>query len=178
MVAALSLKKAELKTKIASTTPPPPPVDDFLSTNDFRRYLSQHISVQDLLRTFRLVCKQLRDVAEEIIDPGVESGELQVLDGRDFSYVDDEVLEERHKLVTRAIFLLNATKVGEYVCRYTNLVIVEIPEGVVRIRAHAFACCSSLTTVSFPGPPSNIIVNNPYIDVTSEVVAHLCSQQI
>ncbi|GMI01431.1 hypothetical protein TrLO_g4914 [Triparma laevis f. longispina] len=150
MVASLSLENAELKTKIASTTPPPP-VDDFMATNDFRRCLSQFFPAQDLFRTFRLVCKQWRDVAEEIIDRDVESGELIVHGGNDISFHDAVDREERRALATRVIFLLNVTKVGDHACIYTvNLVVVSIPEGVVSIGEGAFQSCRSLTTVSFP----------------------------
>ncbi|GMH60753.1 hypothetical protein TL16_g03117 [Triparma laevis f. inornata] len=149
MVASMSLECAELKTKIASTTLPPP-VDNFMATNDFLRYLSQFIPVQDLLRTFRLVCKQWRDVAEEIIGQDVESGELMIHDGKDVM-ARYEVLQERRKLVTRVVFLLNITKVGRFACIFAaNLVVVDIPEGVDSIDDNAFEYCSSLTNVSFP----------------------------
>jgi len=66
--------------------------------------------------------------------------------------MDEAIAREvRRKLVTRAIFLLNITKFGDRTCKYaSNLVVVEIPEGVVSISAAAFTACTSLTTVSFP----------------------------
>ncbi|GMI05585.1 hypothetical protein TrLO_g11663 [Triparma laevis f. longispina] len=67
-------------------------------------------------------------------------------------------LEERRKLVTRVIFLLNVTKVGERACCFANnLVIVEIPEGVKSIGKRAFNLCRSLITVSFPTTLTSIV---------------------
>ena len=68
----------------------------------------------------------------------------------DFEASEDEI-KEKHRMVSRVIFLLNITKVGARACVYAvNLVVVEIPEGVERIGAQAFSSCRSLTTVSFP----------------------------
>ncbi|GMH54983.1 hypothetical protein TrST_g3720 [Triparma strigata] len=63
---------------------------------------------------------------------------------------NSDVREERMKQVTKVVFLLNITKVGKWACWYTNLVVVEIPEGVESIDFRAFYYCKSLTSVSFP----------------------------
>ena len=96
-----------------------------------------------------------------MIDEGVESGEMIVHDGKEISAEVAGAREERFALITRVMFLLNITKVGERACIYAvNLVVVDIPDGVERIGNYAFCYCSSLT-------------DN---DVTPEVVAHLRSQ--
>ena len=70
---------------------------------------------------------------------------------KDASYGVAYARKERRALVTRVIFLLNVTKVGELACCYAvNLVVVEIPEGVKSIGEMAFMRCASLTTNSFP----------------------------
>ena len=53
-----------------------------------------------------------------------------------------KALEERRRLVTRVIFLLNITEVGIRACMLAiNLVVVDIPEGVKSIRERAFSYC-------------------------------------
>ena len=53
--------------------------------------------------------------------------------------------------MTKVIFLLNNTKIGDRACKWAdNLVVVDIPEGVKRVSEEAFAWCTSLTTVYFP----------------------------
>ncbi|GMH77883.1 hypothetical protein TL16_g07570 [Triparma laevis f. inornata] len=98
--------------------------------------------------TLRLRTKAWKRVVDAFIDEGVESGALMVHDRKDLG---ETILEEKHKLVTRVIFLLNITKVGENACYYAvDLVVVDISDGVVRISKSAFGACKSLTTVSFP----------------------------
>ncbi|GMH61724.1 hypothetical protein TrLO_g7550 [Triparma laevis f. longispina] len=59
--------------------------------------------------------------------------------------------EERRKLITLVISLLDITKVGENACNMAvNLVVVNLPEGVKSIGKYAFCNCESLTTISFP----------------------------
>ncbi|GMH68117.1 hypothetical protein TrST_g11435 [Triparma strigata] len=85
--------------------------------------------------------------------------------------------------VTKIIFLLNITKVGDNVCYYaSNLVAVDIPEGITIIGLNVFGDCSKLV-------PSTIDVgilrgrggydeyDEDVPDVTSEVVAYLRSIQ-
>ncbi|GMI15994.1 hypothetical protein TrLO_g2066 [Triparma laevis f. longispina] len=124
--------------------------NNFLNTDDFRRLLIPFISDDTLMAT-RAVSKPWLAVADEFISDGVESGAMMVHDWRVFSYEDVYAQNERRKLITRVIFLLNITKVGNYACMYAvNLVVVDIPEGVKRIGAAAFHHCKSLTTLSFP----------------------------
>ena len=56
---------------------------------------------------------------------------------------------ERPELLTRVIFLLNITKVGNRACQFTSNLVVVVPEGVESISYAAFASCRSLATVSF-----------------------------
>ena len=55
-----------------------------------------------------------------------------VHDGNDIDYHFS--LEERRKLVTRVVFQIDISKIGERACFYAiNLVVVDIPEGVKSI---------------------------------------------
>lgn len=79
----------------------------------------------------------------------MESGKVIVHDVKDISLNDAEALEERHTLTMLVIFFLNFTKVRERACKHTNLVIVDVPEGVESISERALDGCSNLTTVYF-----------------------------
>ena len=125
--------------------------DDFMATDDFMRLLRGYVDVTDLFHTFRLVSKPWQRIVEELIDREFESGVLAFHDGNDINYDEVDARRERRALVARVVFLLNITEVGDCACCLAvNLVVVDIPEGVERIRDSAFASCSSLTTVSFP----------------------------
>ncbi|GMI15158.1 hypothetical protein TrVE_jg7159 [Triparma verrucosa] len=51
------------------------------------------------------------------------------------------------KQVTKVVFLLNTTKVGDYACMYaSNLVVVDIPEG----GDYSFVGCICLKSIKFP----------------------------
>ncbi|GMI17095.1 hypothetical protein TrLO_g13500 [Triparma laevis f. longispina] len=101
--------------------------------------------------TDQSMTKGWRAMADMLIDEGVASGAMMVHDGRDLSFEEASARKERRKLVTRVVFLLIITKVGENACCYAhNLVVVDIPEGVEGIAHSAFCRCDSLTTVSFP----------------------------
>ena len=100
------------------------------------------------LVALRLATKGWNAAADALIDEGVASGEMMVHGEKDFR---DSIYLWDRKLVTRVIFLLNAIKVGDRACKYTeNLVVVDIPEGVEIISECAFFSLESLTTVSFP----------------------------
>ena len=78
-------------------------------------------------------------MTEEAKKERVESGELMVHDGMNISLEVVRAREERFKLTTRGVFLLNITKVGENTCwRAVNLMVVDIPEGVQSIGSGAF----------------------------------------
>ena len=128
----------------------PATIDQFMFTPEFRRHFVEFVSV-DTLMMLRFVTKGYRDAVDAFTDGGVRSGELMVHAGNNLSEEEDWDRDWRRKLVTRVIFLLNAIKVGDRACKYTeNLVVVDIPEGVEIISECAFFSLESLTTVSFP----------------------------
>ncbi|GMH83351.1 hypothetical protein TL16_g09568 [Triparma laevis f. inornata] len=124
--------------------------NNFLNTGDFRMLLVQFVP-GDALMTQRLMTKAWKRVADSFVYEGVQSGAVMVQGGKDISLNVAEALKERRKLLTRVIFLLTVTKVGNCAClNASNLVVVDLPEGVESIGVEAFGYCSSLTTVSFP----------------------------
>ncbi|GMH59993.1 hypothetical protein TrST_g7679 [Triparma strigata] len=55
------------------------------------------------------------------------------------------------KQVTKVVFLLIITKVRDYACYYaSNLVVVDIPEGITSIGISSFGGCWSLKEIKFP----------------------------
>ncbi|GMI01921.1 hypothetical protein TrLO_g8130 [Triparma laevis f. longispina] len=141
-------------------------------TPNFRRHFVEFV-LGDTLMTLRLATKGWKAAADAFIDEGVRSGAMIVHDGKDISYE-----AERRELVTRAIIPLNITKVGDKACLYAiKLVVVDIPEGVERIDSlqtldrRIFYGCSELV------PPSIDVSEDKDDDPTSEVIAHLRSQQ-
>ncbi|GMH83348.1 hypothetical protein TL16_g09567 [Triparma laevis f. inornata] len=123
--------------------------NNFLTNDDFRRLIVPYLQ-NDTLMTIRLASKPWSRVVDAFIDDGVESGKFLVHGGNDISWTVASARDDI-EIVTRIIFLLNVVKVGDNACKYAeNLVVVEIPEGVVSISERAFHGCKSLTTVSFP----------------------------
>ncbi|GMH74112.1 hypothetical protein TrLO_g4787 [Triparma laevis f. longispina] len=88
---------------------------NFMHTPEFRRHFVYFVPV-DALMALRLAMKAWKVVAEEVIDEGVESSTMIVHDGQDISYLVANALKERHKLITRVVFLLNITKIGHNAC--------------------------------------------------------------
>ncbi|GMH75553.1 hypothetical protein TrST_g7622 [Triparma strigata] len=63
-------------------------------------------------------------------------GEIIVHGGNDISFGEaySDARKERMKQVTKVVFLLNITKVGDRVCyKASILVVVDIPEGITSI---------------------------------------------
>ena len=54
------------------------------------------------------------------------------------------------KQVTKVVFLLNITKVGDRACWADNLVVVDIPEGITIIGDYSFSQCMGLKEIKFP----------------------------
>ncbi|GMH82678.1 hypothetical protein TL16_g09341 [Triparma laevis f. inornata] len=134
-----------------TTVSAPAATDKFMHTPEFRRHFAEFVPV-DALMVLRLATKAWKVVAEEVIDEGVASGLMMVHNGKD---IDNGTLSKARKemceLATLAIFLLNITTIGNNACiGATNLVVVDIPEGVERIGQVAFFSCRSLIAVSFP----------------------------
>ncbi|GMI04327.1 hypothetical protein TrLO_g10861 [Triparma laevis f. longispina] len=135
-------------TTTTTVSAAPATTDQFMHTSEFRRHFVDFVPVNALM-TLRLATKGWSTVADTLIDEGVRSGVMMVHGGRAKRWKSR--LKDMRKLVTRVIFLLNITKVGEYACYWAvNLVVVDIPEGIESIGQAAFRCCTSLTTVSFP----------------------------
>ena len=131
-------------TTTTTVSAAPAVVDEFMHTPEFRRHFVGFVPV-DALMALRLATKGWNAAADALIDEGVRSGELMVHDEKDISNDAAEARKERCTLVTRVIFFLNITKVGHYACKSAvNLVVVDIPEGVVRISQFAFSGCRSL----------------------------------
>ena len=125
-----------------------------MHTPEFRRKFVEYVP-DDTLMALRLATKpwmrEIENLLRRIVKSGGQRGELIVHDWNDLTYAQVEPREERRKLVTRVVFLLNITKVGQTACWLAgNLVVVDIPKGVKSIGHNAFRECSSLTTVSFP----------------------------
>ncbi|GMH83427.1 hypothetical protein TL16_g09595 [Triparma laevis f. inornata] len=134
----------------------PAAVDEFMFTKDCRMLLVGFV-MGDTLMTLRLATKAWKAVVEEVIDQGVESGAIMFHDGKDIIYQVAVAREERLKLATRVLFLLNITKVGVRACSYSiNLVVVDIPDGVESNGSNAFGGCISLATVFFPATLNSI----------------------
>ena len=121
-------------------------------TPEFRRQLLGYFSFSEWMK-LRLLTHDWLAVIDTLFAREVESGTMIVHGGYNFS---DEMIKVRrlgHRRVfaTQVVFLLNTTKVGNLAfCGATNLVVLDIPEGVKSIEAEAFMCCHSLTTISFP----------------------------
>ncbi|GMH80590.1 hypothetical protein TL16_g08610 [Triparma laevis f. inornata] len=147
----LDLPPAESLTVSTVVSTVPTTTDQFMRTPKFRRHFVKYVP-RDTLITLRLVTKGWKAAAEALIDEGVRSGELMVHGGNDISSMNlHDALRARHMLVTRVVFLLNITKVGEFPYKLAvNLVVIDIPESVERIGKAAFNLCRSFTTVSFP----------------------------
>ncbi|GMH90429.1 hypothetical protein TrVE_jg4141 [Triparma verrucosa] len=134
--------------------------DDFMHTDDFRRLFVEFV-INDTLVAMRWLDKKWHKVVEKkLIELENEPfGEIIVHGGNDLS--DDEansdVREEEIEQVTKIVFLLNITKVGYGACALaSNLVVVEIPEGVTIIGDSSFLGCNSLKVVTFPKPLTSI----------------------
>ncbi|GMH64789.1 hypothetical protein TrLO_g4862 [Triparma laevis f. longispina] len=111
----------------------PATTDQFMQTPEFRRYFVDFVHVQTLM-ALKLAAKGWNAAADALIDEGMRSGELMVHDGKDIGGGTAAALKERRALVTRVIFLLNITRIGDYACKYAiNLIVIDIPEGVERI---------------------------------------------
>ncbi|GMH88611.1 hypothetical protein TL16_g11204 [Triparma laevis f. inornata] len=133
--------------------------DDFMATDDFMRLLRGYVDVAVLFHTFRLASKPWQRISEEKIDGDFRSGVLAFYVGNDVpgEIIDDDdyefwgALEPKHEPMVRVFFLLNITNVRSRACYgASNLVVVDVPEGVVSIDGGAFMYCNSLATASFP----------------------------
>ncbi|GMH83879.1 hypothetical protein TrST_g9404 [Triparma strigata] len=128
--------------------------DDFMHTDDFRRLFVGFVMIDTLVAMRWLDKKWHKVVEKKLIELEDEPfGEIIVHGGNDISLSEtrSDARKERMKQVTKVVFLLNITKVGDYACLYaSNLVVVDIPEGITIIGDYSFDRCSSLKHISFP----------------------------
>ena len=102
----------------------------------------------------KVVEKKLTELKED--EP---YGEIIVHGGNDIN--EDEAYSaarrEWMKQVTKVVFLLNITEVGDYACfKASNLVAVDIPEGITIIGRASFAGCIRLKDFKFPNSLTSI----------------------
>ncbi|GMH98371.1 hypothetical protein TrVE_jg8784 [Triparma verrucosa] len=125
-----------------------------MHTDDFRRLFVGFVMF-DTLVAMRWLDKKWHKVVEKKLNEFEDEpyGEVIVLGGNDIisNEADSTVRYERIEQVTKVVFLLNITKVGVNACVYaSNLVVVDIPEGITIIGNNSFAQCSSLKEIKFP----------------------------
>ncbi|GMH83484.1 hypothetical protein TL16_g09610 [Triparma laevis f. inornata] len=128
--------------------------DDFMHTDDFRRLFVGFVMF-DTLVAMRWLDRKWHAVVEKKLTEFEDEpfGEIIVHGGNNISWSEamSDARDERMKQVTKVVFLLNITKVGDYACYdASNLIVVDIPEGITSIGRSSFFDCSSLTTVSIP----------------------------
>ncbi|GMI02081.1 hypothetical protein TrVE_jg8033 [Triparma verrucosa] len=135
-----------------------------MHTDDFRRLFVGFVVVDTLVAMRWLDRKWHKVVEKKLIEFEDEPfGEIIVHGGNDLSY-NEAVSGGRRvgmKLVTKVVFLLNITKVGEYACMYASiLVVVDIPEGITSIGDVSFANCRSLKHIKFPKSLTSIGISS------------------
>jgi len=133
--------------------------DDFMHTDDFRRLFVGFVMV-DTLVAMRWLDKKWHNVVEKKL---TELGDdVYVHGGKNINpfVAWSDRRKKRMKKVTKVVFplniekfryLLNITKVGDFGCTFaTNLVVVDLPEGITSIGYASFASCSSLKEIKIP----------------------------
>ncbi|GMH84691.1 hypothetical protein TrVE_jg5608 [Triparma verrucosa] len=128
--------------------------DDFMHTDDFRRLFVGFVMFDTLVAMRWLDRKWHKVVEKKLIEFEDEPfGEIIVHGGNDISLREakSDAMQERMEQVTKVVFLLNITKVGDRVCKWASIfVVVDIPEGITIIGDHSFEWCSSLKDIKFP----------------------------
>ena len=125
-----------------------------MHTDDFRR-LFVGFAMVDTLVAMRWLDRKWHKVVEKKLTEFEDEpyGEIIVHGGNDISPNEawSDAREERMKQVTKVVFLLNITKVGNRACMFADiLVVVDIPEGITSIGTDSFHGCSSLKEIKFP----------------------------
>ena len=127
--------------------------DDFMHTDDFRRMFVEFVMV-DTLVAMRWLDKKWHKVVEKKLTEFEDEpyGEIIVHGGNDVSQeeAESDARQERMDQVMKVVFLLNIKKVGDNVCLWSNLVVVDIHEGITSIGIQSFYGCSSLKEIKFP----------------------------
>ena len=125
--------------------------DDFMHTDDFRRLFVDFVMVDTLVtmrwldrKWHKVVEKKLTDFEDEPFSEIIFHGGNDII----LDESDTDVRRVGMKLVTKVVFLLNITKVGDRVCKYASiLVVVDLPEGITSIGDFSFMQCSSLKEI-------------------------------
>ncbi|GMH75115.1 hypothetical protein TrLO_g12824 [Triparma laevis f. longispina] len=128
----IQLPPAESLSTLTTVPTVPTTTDQFIFTPAFRRHFFKYVPGDTLMR-LRLATKGWKAAADVFIDEGMRRGPIIVHGGNDISIYATNDRKESLELVTRVLFLLNVTKVGEYACYAFNLVVVDIPEGIESI---------------------------------------------
>ncbi|GMH94265.1 hypothetical protein TrST_g13689 [Triparma strigata] len=137
------------KLKTAADVTPAVGGDDFIHADKFRRFFIMYVDGNTLMK-MRLLSKEWNAVTDEWIDGLVGSGEMMVVQRNDISF-EEAYFRARIEQVMKVVFLLNITKVGNCACAYaSNLVVVDIPEGITIICDNSFSDCRSLKDIKFP----------------------------
>ncbi|GMH69076.1 hypothetical protein TrST_g3225 [Triparma strigata] len=128
--------------------------DDFMHTDDFRQLFVNFVMV-DTLVAMRWLDKKWHKVVERKLTEVEEGlyGEVIVHGGNEISYELGWSGQRRYRIhkVTKVVFHLNMTKVGDRACMLAiNLVVVDFPEGVESIGYAAFSGCNRLKNIKFP----------------------------
>ncbi|GMI01924.1 hypothetical protein TrVE_jg4651 [Triparma verrucosa] len=125
-----------------------------MHTDDFRRLFVGFVMVDTLVAMRWLDRKWHKVVEKKLIEFEDEPfGEIIVHGGNAISWeeANSDARKERIKQVTKVVFLLNVTKVGDHACWLASiLVVVNIPEGITSIGQASFWACSSLKEIKFP----------------------------
>ncbi|GMH47786.1 hypothetical protein TrVE_jg8946 [Triparma verrucosa] len=123
-----------------------------MHTDDFRRLFVGFVMVDTLVAMRWLDKKWHKVVEKELAEVGDEPyGGMIAHGGNHISEGEASARYERINLVTKVVFLLNITKVGDYAYFWAfSLVVVDIPEGITTIGNHSFYGCSSLKDISLP----------------------------
>ncbi|GMH85384.1 hypothetical protein TrST_g861 [Triparma strigata] len=134
--------------------------DDFMHTDDFRRLFVGFVMV-DTLVTMRWLDRKWHKVVEKMLTELEDEpfGEIIVHGGNDIDIYEAEsaMRMDRMEQVTKVVFLLNVTKVGDDACRFASIfVAVDIPEGITSIGIGSFQDCTSLEDIKFPKSLTNI----------------------
>ncbi|GMH61607.1 hypothetical protein TL16_g08067 [Triparma laevis f. inornata] len=143
----IELTATENSTTLTTVFAVPESVDDFLNSVDFRRMLLDYVPLlSPVLLVLRVLCTEWRELVEVKLDRGFERGTITAHGGADMHYSHDG-----RSNPIRIIFLQNTFQIGrEAFYRATNLIKVDIPEGVESIRMEAFSSCLRLTDITLP----------------------------
>ncbi|GMH82110.1 hypothetical protein TrST_g9748 [Triparma strigata] len=148
-----------------------------MASDDFKREFVKYVMADTLVamrwldrKWHKVVEKKLIELEDEPFGEVIVHGGNDISWGKshgDVSYEEDgsEVYAriEAMKQVTKAVFLLNITKVGDRACASTDiLVVVDIPEGITSIGMESFTWCSSLKDIKFPKSLTSIGVHSFY----------------